>query len=48
MTRHLLHCCNGMPGARRFRQLLSDNKRLKLNDINLVLEAIDHIFAKAA
>jgi len=48
MTRHLLHCCNGMPGARRFRQVLSDNKRLKHNDIELVHEAIDHVFAKAA
>ncbi len=48
MTRHLLHCCNGMPGARRFRQLLSDHKRLKYNDINLVADAIDQVFSKAA
>ena len=48
MTRHLLHCCNGMPGARKFRRLLSDSKRLKLNDLAIVHEAIGQVFAEAA
>ncbi|XOV82012.1 MAG: tRNA dihydrouridine(20/20a) synthase DusA [bacterium] len=48
MTRHLLSVCNGQPGARRFRQLLSDNKRLKHNDINLLDEALAQVFERAA
>jgi tRNA-dihydrouridine synthase A len=40
LTKHLLHCFNGRPGARRFRQILSDAKRLKTNDLNLVHEAV--------
>ena len=40
LTKHLLHCFNGRPGARRFRQILSDAKRLKTNDLNLVHEAL--------
>jgi hypothetical protein len=36
----LLHCFNGRPGARRFRQILSDAQRLKANDLNLVHEAL--------
>jgi tRNA-dihydrouridine synthase A len=48
MTRHLLHCCNGMPGARRFRRVLSDSKRLKRNDLAVVHEAIHQVFAEAA
>ena len=40
LTKHLLHCFNGRPGARRFRQILSDAKRLKANDLNLVHEAL--------
>lgn len=39
LTKHLLHCFNGRPGARRYRQILSDSKRLKANDFDLVYEA---------
>ena len=39
LTKHLLHCFNGRPGARRYRQILSDSKRLKANDLDLVYEA---------
>ena len=48
MTRHLLSSCNGLPGARRFRQVLSDNKRLKDNDITLLDHALAHVFERAA
>ena len=48
MTRHMLSVCNGQRGARRFRQLLSDNKRLKENDISLLDEALAQVFAIAA
>ncbi len=40
LTKHLLHSFNGRPGARRFRQILSDAKRLKSNDLSLVDEAM--------
>ena len=40
MTKHLLHSFNGVPGARRFRQILSDAKRLKHNDLSIVDDAI--------
>ena len=39
LTKHLLHCFSGKPGARRYRQILSDSKRLNANDFNLVHEA---------
>ncbi len=48
MTRHLLHCCNGLPGARRFRQLLSDSRRLKQNRLDLVQTAIQQVYPEAA
>ena len=48
LTRHVLHSCNGMPGARRFRQILSDNKRLADNDIRIFDEACAQIFQRAA
>ena len=48
MTRHMLSVCNGQRGARRFRQLLSDNKRLKENDISLLDEALAQVFVMAA
>lgn len=47
-TRHLLSSCNGLKGARRFRQLLSDHHRLKANDITLVDEALAQVFERAA
>ena len=40
LTKHLLHSFNGRPGARRFRQILSDAKRLKSNDVSMVDEAM--------
>ena len=40
LTKHLLHSFNGRPGARRFRQILSDAKRLKSNDVTIVEEAM--------
>ncbi|MFQ3347241.1 MAG: tRNA-dihydrouridine synthase A [Candidatus Azotimanducaceae bacterium] len=43
LTKHLLHCFNGRPGARRFRQILSDQSRLKDNDISLIAEAYDQV-----
>ena len=48
MTRHCLGLFAGMPGARHFRRLLSDHKRLAANDLSLVDEAIDQILARAA
>jgi len=48
MTRHMLSLCNGLPGARRYRQILSDSKRLKLNDLGLLEEALTHVFKVAA
>ena len=48
MTRHLLSSCSGMPGARRFRQLLSDNERLKANDITLLDHALAQVFDHVA
>lgn len=41
LTKHLLHSFNGRPGARRFRRILSDSKRLKANDLSLLDEALD-------
>jgi tRNA-dihydrouridine synthase A len=40
LTKHLLHSFNGRPGARRFRQILSDAQRLKANDMSLLDEAL--------
>ena len=48
MTRHLLSVCHGMAGARRYRQILSDQQRLKRNDISLYDEAVGQVFARAA
>jgi tRNA-dihydrouridine synthase A len=39
ITRHMLGLTAGLPGARAFRQLLSDPKRLAEGDPNLLLEA---------
>ena len=46
LTKHLLHCFNGRPGARRFRQILSDQTRLKDNDSSLIAEAFNQVNAK--
>jgi tRNA-dihydrouridine synthase A len=39
ITRHMLGLTAGLPGARAFRQLLSDPKRLASGDPSLLLEA---------
>lgn len=43
ITRHMLGLAAKIPGARIFRQILSDSKRLKLNDPTLLLEALSYI-----
>jgi len=40
ITRHMLGLMAGMPGARGFRQILSDSKKLAAGDATLVLTAI--------
>ncbi|GAB3423064.1 tRNA dihydrouridine(20/20a) synthase DusA [Massilia agilis] len=47
ITRHMLGLMAGLPGARAFRQLLSDPKRLAAGDPALLLEAADRM-ARAA
>jgi tRNA-dihydrouridine synthase A len=39
ITRHMLGLMQGLPGARQFRQILSDSKRLAAGDPALLLEA---------
>jgi tRNA-dihydrouridine synthase A len=39
ITRHMLGIMTGLPGARAFRQVLSDSKQLARADANLLLEA---------
>jgi tRNA-dihydrouridine synthase A len=39
ITRHMLGLMTGLPGARAFRQILSDSKKLALGDADLLLEA---------
>ncbi len=39
ITRHMLGIMTGLPGARAFRQTLSDSKKLALGDAHLLLEA---------
>ncbi|RZT04275.1 tRNA-dihydrouridine synthase A [Duganella sp. CF402] len=39
ITRHMLGIMTGLPGARAFRQTLSDSKKLALGDAQLLLEA---------
>lgn len=46
MTRPMLGVLKGVPGARRYRRLLSDSKRLRNNDISLVHEAISSVSAR--
>jgi len=48
MTRHVLGLFHGVPGARRFRQLLSDAQRLRANDADLVREALAALQPRAA
>ena len=39
ITRHMLGLMTGLPGARAFRQVLSDSKKLAAGDAHLLLEA---------
>ncbi|MEB0136240.1 tRNA dihydrouridine(20/20a) synthase DusA [Actimicrobium sp. CCC2.4] len=41
ITRHMLGLMAGLPGARHFRQTLSDSKRLAIGDAGLLLEAME-------
>ena len=43
LTRHLLHTVHGLPGARRFRRLLSDRRRLANNDLGIIEEALREV-----
>jgi tRNA-dihydrouridine synthase A len=40
MTRHVLGLFNGRPGARLYRQILSDSKRLGRNDLSILDDAL--------
>src|SRR5439155_1733310 len=40
ITRHVLGLYHGQPGGRRFRQILSDARRLADGDAGLLLEAL--------
>jgi tRNA-dihydrouridine synthase A len=48
MTRHCLGLFSGMPGARRYRQILSDGRRLAANDPRLLDEALTWVRQRAA
>jgi tRNA-dihydrouridine synthase A len=48
ITRHMLGLMTGLPGARGFRQTLSDTKRLAAGDPTLLLEAYDRMQRIAA
>lgn len=43
VTRHMLGLMAGLPGARMFRQILSDSKRLAVGDPGLLLEALERV-----
>lgn len=45
MTRHLLGLMTGEPGARRFRQILSDSGRLAAGDPQLLMQAMESLSA---
>ncbi len=48
ITRHMLGLMAGLPGARTFRQTLSDAKLLAAGDPELLLRAAERVLAKAA
>ncbi len=48
MTRHMLGLMAGMPGARAFRQILSDSRKLATGDPALLLEALARMQPRAA
>lgn len=43
LARHTLGLCNGHPGARRWRQLLSDPRALQDNDPDLFIRALEMV-----
>jgi tRNA-dihydrouridine synthase A len=43
VTRHMLGLYLGQPGARRWRQMLSDARRLSQNDPSLLLESLEAV-----
>jgi tRNA-dihydrouridine synthase A len=43
ITRHMLGLMQGLPGARAFRQVLSDSKKLAAGDARLLLEAASRL-----
>lgn len=45
MTRHLLGLMTGEPGARRFRQILSDSERLAAGNPQLLMQALESMSA---
>ena len=47
ITRHMLGLTTGLPGARRFRQMLSDSKALARGDPALLLDALASLPAAA-
>ncbi len=48
ITRHMLGLTAGLPGARKFRQVLSDPKKLASQDPQILLQAWQGEFAQAA
>ncbi|HOA94092.1 MAG TPA: tRNA dihydrouridine(20/20a) synthase DusA, partial [Quisquiliibacterium sp.] len=48
VVRHVLGLFNGLPGARRWRQTLSDARQLAANDPDLLLRAAAEVDARAA
>jgi tRNA-dihydrouridine synthase A len=48
ITRHMLGLMQGLPGARMFRQIMSDPKRLAAADPRLLLEAAHAMQRRAA
>ncbi|UCE32614.1 MAG: tRNA dihydrouridine(20/20a) synthase DusA [Burkholderiales bacterium] len=48
ITRHMLGLFNGLPGARRWRQQLSDADALQAGDVDLLLRALPRPVARAA
>ena len=43
MTRHVLGLYLGQPGGRRFRQVLSDSRRLRAGDVEVFAEALREV-----
>lgn len=46
MTRHILGLCTGLGGARLFRQILSDAKRLSAGDVKVLWDAYEQVQEK--